>query len=126
MSSFFFAVIEDVELTRTTDDLPKLSLHDSTNTYGRFSINVGKSSPSILAQNCFKYSSKQISNIPCSTSNTDENLPFAFAFTYSQSTPSEPILTNPFSPSGYAQPTTIFTPKRGTNPFDDDLFFNGI
>lgn len=118
-------VLEDLEILSTMNEIRKLSLFDSTNTFGKFLWKNlhEKNSSFIIAQH---QPSKKPSNIPFSSCQTNE---------YPQSEPIEffhsNILiaqsnysTNPFT--SYAMSSDdhsdVFTPKRGTNPFDDDLF----
>lgn len=151
-STPFVSVLEDNEVISTIDEIPKLSLGDSTNTFGKFLFGIlFDIHSSIIAQRRFEHPLKKFSNIPLSSSQTDEN-----PSRYSQSSLSEPIEsfkpsiadvfhsnllalaqsnhpTNPFTPYAYSMSiytqspnshsyqSDLFTPKRGTNPFDDDL-----
>ena len=134
-----FSVLEDNEVSSTINEIPKLSLGDSTNTFGKFLFEIFfEIHSSIIAQ----YRPKKFSNIPFSSSQINENL-----FRHSLSDSFKPSITdvfhsnllalaqsnyptNPFTPYAYSMSiyaqspnghSDLFTPKRGTNPFDDDL-----
>ncbi|CAF0893577.1 unnamed protein product [Adineta steineri] len=103
----------------TTNELSKLSLFDSMNTNNHNNVSLPITKPSI---------------IPISDESYRATTPVTNAFSSNLTAlvqSNQPI--NPFSPYGYSmvaqaqspdknhQQSVINTPKRGNNPFDDDL-----
>ncbi|CAF4512146.1 unnamed protein product, partial [Rotaria magnacalcarata] len=135
---------EEAESTSSINELSKLSLYDSTNTsnHNHFPLPITK--PSIIPLSS-SIKNENISpniwpTIPLSiipeqsqqANTTATSINDAFDSNLSALVQSNhPI--NPFSPYGYSvaaqaqssngnhQQLPIFTPKRGSNPFDDDL-----
>ncbi|CAF4531904.1 unnamed protein product [Rotaria sp. Silwood1] len=125
---------EEIESTSMINDFSKLSLFDSTNTYNynHFSLPTTKSSNIPLSSNTWLTNPQTI--IPEQTQyiNTTTSINDVFDSNLTALVQSNhPI--NPFSPYGYSmaaqaqssninhQQLPIFTSKRGSNPFDDDL-----
>ncbi|UJR16175.1 hypothetical protein I4U23_003085 [Adineta vaga] len=119
---FTNTIIEEVESQVTINELPKVSLFHSSN------------------NNSHNHAPLPVTNlaiIPVSQSNNTERATTSLTDAFSSNLTAlvqsnHPI--NPFSPYGYSMAaqaqssstnhhhqSTIFTPKRGTNPFEDDL-----
>ncbi|CAF3133641.1 unnamed protein product [Rotaria socialis] len=135
---------EEVESASSINELSKLSLYDSTNTstHNHFPLPITKSSiiplsSSVKNENISSniWPTNPLSIIPEQSrqaNTTTTSINDAFDSNLSALVQSNhPI--NPFSPYGYSvaaqaqssngnrQQLPIFTPKRGSNPFDDDL-----
>ncbi|CAF2751996.1 unnamed protein product [Rotaria sp. Silwood2] len=127
-------ILEEVEPSSTINDFAKLSLFNSTNTnnYNHFSLPTTKSSNIPLSSNTWLTNPQTI--IPEQTQYINPTTSINDAFDSNLTAlvqSNHPI--NPFSPYGYSvaaqaqssniyhQQLPIFTPKRGSNPFNDDL-----
>ncbi|CAF0865767.1 unnamed protein product [Rotaria sordida] len=125
---------EEVESKSTINEFCKLSLFDSTNTnnYNHFSLPTTKSSNIPLSSNTWLTNPQTIIPVQPYYTNTTTSINDVLDSNLTALVQSNhPI--NPFSPYGYSiaaqaqssninhQQSSIFTSKRGSNPFDDDL-----